>query len=182
MFLVVIGAIFVVLVGITAYYGAFYSVDVQVKQTGGETIVYEKMKGDYSLSKAVMDKIYEKLQADYQIESTQGIGIYYDNPRDVPTAELRFDVGCVLPDGVIDRLEDLKAEFLVKTLEEREYLEAEFPFRGGPSVFLNIMKTYPALQRFAEVNDYNQEAPIIEIYDVPNKKIIVRMEATLMRS
>ena len=44
------------------------------------------------------------------------------------------------------------------------------------------MKTYPALQRFAEANDYNQEAPIIEIYDVPNKKIIVRMEATLMRS
>ena len=38
-----------------------------------------------------------------------------------------------------------------------------------------IMKVYPALDKYLKEHKYS-DSPIMEIYDVPNKKIIYRKE------
>jgi len=38
------------------------------------------------------------------------------------------------------------------------------------------MKVYPALNKFAKQNGFNEESAVMEIYDVPNKKILYRKE------
>ena len=51
----------------------------------------------------------------------------------------------------------------------------EFPFRNKFSIFVGIMRVYPAMESYLEQMGY-EEAPVMEIYDVPNKKIIYIME------
>jgi hypothetical protein len=38
------------------------------------------------------------------------------------------------------------------------------------------MKVYPAIEKFVEENGYKKEGAVMEIYDVPNKKIVYRKE------
>jgi len=39
------------------------------------------------------------------------------------------------------------------------------------------MKVYPSLMKFAKENGYSEVGPIMEIYDMPDNKIIYRKEA-----
>jgi hypothetical protein len=43
------------------------------------------------------------------------------------------------------------------------------------SILVGLMKVYPALEKYTKENGYAGGA-IMEIYDVPNKKIIYRQE------
>ena len=38
------------------------------------------------------------------------------------------------------------------------------------------MKVYPALNKYAIQNGYNEEGLVMEIYDIPNNKILYRKE------
>jgi len=173
---IVIGAV-VILTAIYAYYGGFRSVNFEVKETGGETFVYENVTGDYSQSPVVMDSIYYALLNDLKIETTKGAGIYYDNPQHVDKSKLRSEIGCML-DSEVDSLKmvQLNNRFKVKTLPKTNYIVTEFPNKGMMSTFVGIMKVYPAMTGFVEKNGY-KNSPVMEIYDVPTMTIIYRMEA-----
>jgi hypothetical protein len=49
-----------------AYYGGFVNISPEIKEVGGQTLVYEKITGDYSQSSAASDRVYKKLLEDYQ--------------------------------------------------------------------------------------------------------------------
>ena len=38
------------------------------------------------------------------------------------------------------------------------------------------MKVYPALNKFAKQNGFNEESAVMEMYDIPNKKLLYRKE------
>lgn len=38
------------------------------------------------------------------------------------------------------------------------------------------MKVYPAIEKYVEINGCKNEGSVMEIYDVPNKKIVYRKE------
>jgi hypothetical protein len=61
-------------------------------------------------------------------------------------------------------------------LPEQRNIISEFPYKGKLSVLFSIMKVYPALSKFAIMNGFDEESAIIEIYDIPNKKIFYRKE------
>lgn len=163
------------LLGVYTYYGGFNKVECKVVHTGGETFVYEDMKGDYSQSPIVMDKIYNALVKE-KIKSTVGCGIYYDNPQEVEKSKLRSEQGCIIDvkDSVI--ITDLQKRYKVKTIPETDYLVAEFPFKGKTSIMLGIMKVYPAINQYVKANGLSEKGVVIELYDTPNKKIIYRKE------
>lgn len=174
--LIIIGAFILFLVCLYAYYGGFKKISIRVEQQGGETIVYENVTGDYSQTPQYTDKVYYALLNDDKIETTKGIGIFYDNPKKVDKVKLRSEIGCVLDridSGTVRKLSD---KYQLKTLPEGEYIIAEFPLKGSMSFMAGVLKVYPALNKYCAEHGY-KDGPITEIYDVPNKKIIYRKEA-----
>ncbi len=60
---------------------------------------------------------------------------------------LRSEAGCIIDNQYSDRASELDKEFLVKTIESKEYITAEFPYKGQLSVLLGIIKVYPVLEK-----------------------------------
>ena len=174
--LIILAVLVVSLIAVYAYYGGFKKISFSIEKQGGEFIVYENLVGDYSQSPKVSDRVYYALLNDEKIETTKGIGIYYDNPKNVAKDKLRSEIGCIVENADSTTMARLSEKYLVKTLPQSEFVVAEFPFKGKLSALFGIMTVYPALDKFCEEQGY-AESPITEIYDVPNKKIIYRKEA-----
>lgn len=172
--LIIVAAILILILLVYSYYGGFKNIKPQITKCGGETLVFEKVTGHYKQSAVVSDRVYDKLIKDYNIKTTKGFGLYYDNPQKVEESKLRSEVGCILESKDVEKTEELKKDFNVSVFATEEYIVAEFPFKGKMSVILGIMKVYPALNKFAEENGYNPDSPVMEIWDVPNKKTIYR--------
>ncbi|MDR2953780.1 MAG: GyrI-like domain-containing protein [Prevotella sp.] len=167
------------LMGVYTYYGGFSTITFEVKETGGEVFVYESVTGYYSQSPVYMDSIYDTLLHDFGIETTRGAGLYLDNPQHVDKDKLRAEVGCLL-DNPIDsaQMADISKVFKIKILPKASYIVGEFPHKGMMSVFVGIMRVYPALTEYMEENGYKDNSPVMEIYDIPKERIIYRKEVT----
>ena len=174
--LIVLAILVIAMVAFYTYYGGFKKLSISVSKSGGEVLIYEKIQGDYRQSGAIMDKIYYSLLNEDKIETFKGFGMYYDNPQKVEKSKLRSEAGCVLEKKDVDRLPILENKYTVRTLLEKDYIITEFPYKGKTSIFFGIMKVYPALNKFAILNEYKEDSPVMEIYDVPNNKILYRKE------
>ena len=156
--------------------GLFDEVKLEEKQTGPFTVVYEEHIGPYQETGTVQDKIYYKLLNEEKIETFKGFGIYYDNPKEVAAEELRSEVGSILEEKDLDKIDVLKEKgYQIKTIETQHSIVATFPFKNKLSIMLGIMKVYPAMEKHIQANNY-QPTPSMEIYDVPNKQIIYIFE------
>ena len=173
--LIIIGVLVALLISAYAYYGGFKTINIYTENQGGEVIVYENAIGDYKNSAQYTDRIYYELLNNDQVETTKGIGIYYDNPRIVDKEKLRSDVGCILDNPDDSTIARLSAKYQLKTLPKGNFIISEFPMKGGLSFMIGAMKVYPALIKYSEENNL-KESPVTEIYDVPNQKIIYRRE------
>ncbi len=174
--LIIIVTILLIVAIVFIYYGGFNKIPCHIEKQGGEKLVYKQMTGDYAKSAKLMDEIYYSLLNDYDIETYKGFGIYYDNPKNVEKSKLRSEIGCIIEDKDSSKLTQITEGLSIKTFPERSYIVTEFPGKGKLSIFFGIMKVYPAIEKFVEKNGYKQEGPIMEIYDVPNKKIVYRKE------
>jgi len=176
---IVIGLIMmvaIILVVFYTYYGGFRKIDIQISKTGGETLVYEKIKGDYRQSSVVMDKIYDLLLKNDKVQTYRGFGIYYDNPEKVEKSKLRSEAGCVIEHSDLEKISTIKENYSVKEFPKKKYIVTEFLYKGKISVFFSIMRVYPALREFARQNGYKENSPVMEIYDIPNEKILYRKQ------
>lgn len=174
--LIIIGLALVVMAIAFVYYGGFYKVTCRIEKQGGELLVYKPMTGDYAKSGRLMDEIYYALLNDYGIETYKGFGIYFDNPGDVEKSKLRSEIGCIIEEKDHLALSRLSEDFRIKTFPEKSYIVAEFPSKGKLSILFGIRKVYPAMEQFVKTNGYKSSGAVMEIYDVPNKKIIYRKE------
>jgi len=163
----------VILIGL-AYYGMFSNIMFKISKQGGETFVYEEMKGDYSQTPHLMDKIYYSLLDSEKITATKGCGIYYDDPNKVEKNKLYSEVGCIVENIDNAKLNELKQKYKVKVIPVEQCISTEFPYKGQLSVLVGLMKIYPAMNRFIEENQYSNTGAVTEIYDMPNNKIIYR--------
>lgn len=164
------------IVGLFAYYGGFHSVKLEVVDAGGEVIIYESHTGNYANTAEVMERIYTTLLNEEKIEATKGIGVYYDDPQKVKIEKLRYEAGEILEGVSEEKLSQLKEKYQIRTLPKGKYLTAEFPFKGFPSIFIGIMKAYPAMRTYFEENKINSTQPSQEIYDIPGQKTIYRIQ------
>ncbi len=174
--LIILGLIVVIIAALFIYYGGLRRVDFSIAKQGGETLVYVEQTGDYSKSAGPIDKMYYSLLNEEGIETFRGFGIYYDNPQKVEKSRLRSEVGNILEDPDPAILKKLEGRYNIKTLTEKEYIVTEFPYRGKMSVMMGIMKVYPAMNRFVKENGFDEDGWVMEIYDIPGKKIVYRKE------
>ena len=174
--LIILGLVVVIVAALFIYYGGLRKVGFNIVKQGGETLVYVEQTGDYSKSADPIDKMYYSLLNEEGIETFRGFGIYYDNPQKVEKSRLRSEVGNILEDPDPAILEKLEGRYNIKTLPEKEYIVTEFPYRGKLSVMMGIMKVYPAMKRFVRENGFDEDGWVMEIYDIPGKKIVYRKE------
>ncbi len=174
--LIVLLALAVFITAGYAWLGGFSKVKAADKVQGGEILVYQKVKGEYRNTAKVMDDIYYDLLNNKNIETYKGFGIYYDNPKEVEAADLRSDAGCILEPADAEQTDKLKVKYEIKEFPEKKYITASFPYKNKMSVMMSIMKVYPALNKYCEEKGYDTDTPVMEIYDVPNKKIYYRKE------
>ncbi len=163
----------IAILSIYAYLGGFTSIKVRSEVTGGEVIVYKEVRGNYKQTPDITNEIYYYLLNELGIETYKGIGIFYDNPKEVEAKELRSESGCVIEAVDVERLSSDKCKYRIQTLPTDTVITAELPFKGAFSIFMGFMKVYPAIEKYAHTHNMGN-GPIIEIYDVPNKKIIYR--------
>ena len=71
--------------------GIFSSVSVIEKEMGPYTLVYDSFVGDYKDTGPVFAGIHELLLKD-GIPTIDGIGIYHDDPAQVPAGQRRSDL------------------------------------------------------------------------------------------
>ncbi len=176
---VVLIILLIIAVLITAGYawlGGFSKVKAAEEIQGGEMLVYQEVKGEYRNTAKVMDDIYYDLLNNEKIETFKGFGIYYDNPKETETTDLRSDAGCILEHEDAEKAEALKGRYNVKQYPEKKYITASFPYKSKMSVMMSIMKVYPALNKYCKEKGYDTNTPVMEIYDIPNKKIYYRKE------
>jgi hypothetical protein len=165
----------IAIIAIYAYYGGFKKINFKIEEQGGEILVYEDMTGDYSQTPTVSDRVYYSLLNDEGIAATKGFGIYYDNPKMVEKSKLRSEIGCIIENADSATIADLANKYRVKTVPRKNYITTEFPFKGKLSVMFGLMKVYPTLEKYLQEHRYS-DSPIMEIYDVTNKKILYRKE------
>lgn len=154
-------------------FGAFSAVQIERGLAGGETVVYEEGRGDYRKSGELMDRVYHRLIETESIETNRGFGLFYDNPKEVEKQQLRYEAGCIL-DAEHGTIEDLKDSFKVRTIQQGECLIAEHPYKGRLSILLGTMRVYPAFEKYIRTHNLPQGGAVMEIYDVPGKKIVYR--------
>ncbi|MEK7764716.1 MAG: GyrI-like domain-containing protein [bacterium] len=161
------GVVVLVLVAALAaaawWYGMFRPVVVVEQQVGPLTLVYVEQTGSYAQTPRTMRAVDADLRA-REVGPLRGYGLFRDNPREVPTAQLRAEVGAVIADSDRRRLKDPSGRLKVRTLKRGPCLVAEIPFRGMPSIYVGIIRVYPALT--AALRGHAGAAPyIIELYD-----------------
>ena len=167
--------ILIIIPAIYGYYGGFSPIVIRTDIHGGEVIVYEAVKGDYKQTKEVTGKVYYALLNEDKIETTRGFGIFYDNPKKVAKDQLRSEVGCLLDNPTPETIARLSKKYSIKTLPMARNLVVEFPMKGFPSIIIGVMRVYPAIEKYS-IEHGLKESPIMEIYDVPNYKMIYRKE------
>lgn len=174
MVILIIGAVLAVgVIGIIIFLGSMGMLGqlaVEKKAMGPYIHVYESFTGPYPETGKVFDKVYNELKA-MDVDTTQGLGVYYDDPREVAKEKLRSDCGVVLQEKDQAQLETLKETFKVQTLEQKESIVATFPIKSNLSYMMGPMKAYPALTKYAEQNKL-EIIKTYELYDVPNNVIL----------
>lgn len=174
--LIIILTIFIILLLAFGYYGGLTKITVDIKKQGGETVVYQKINGDYKQSGVIMDKIYNSLLENDSIQTYKGFGKYYDNPKKIDKNKLRSEAGCIIEETDLHKIDRISGDFNTMVIPQTEYITAEYPYKNKLSILFSLLRVYPALNKFAEDNGFYEDSPVMEIYDIPNNRISYRKE------
>lgn len=170
---IIITVITAFLFGLYAYYGGFHDIKIETKIVGGEVVVYKKVTGDYKQTSSVTTEIYDYLLNNLKIETYKGIGIFYDNPKNVKKEDLKSEVGCIIEAKDVNKLNATNCKYRIKQLPYSQSSVTEFPYKGGISILIGLNRVYPKMEKYIKMHNLPQN-PVTEIYDVPNKKIRYR--------
>ena len=170
----IIGIVLLILIVNTylflARYGLFARVTVHEASVGPYVLVYKKHVGDYKQVAPVMDEMYHTLRDTFAIETTKGFGLYYDKPGEVPAAELRSAVGCIVEGRTADELAAMSLPYGVREYPASMSVVADFPYTGRLSIILGVLKVYPVFSKYIAGKNH-PHTPVMELYDQPNRII-----------
>ncbi|HEY9123414.1 MAG TPA: hypothetical protein PK252_07765 [Bacteroidales bacterium] len=163
----IIGLLVLVVVIYLAVMGMFSSPKVTEKEMGPYCFVYEDFTGPYQNTGPVFDKVY-KAMTDAGIKSTLGIGVYFDNPAEVPAEKLRSQCGAIYDIADSAKVAKLLPTYKLGKIEKKTFVVVEFPIKGAMSYMIGPAKCYPVLDKYFTEKGM-KAAESFEIYDMPNK-------------
>lgn len=165
--LILLAGLFIALI----YSGLFSSVEIREGDIGPFILVYQNHIGDYAGTGDIQNTIYQTLQKEFNVSATKGFGQYYDDPKKVPAEKLRSIAGCILEPEYRGLIPVIKKKYTVGEYGTTKSVIAEFPYRNQLSIFLGVLRVYPALDEYIRHKGY-PFTPAFEIYDLGSKKII----------
>ena len=171
-FLYIVLPIIALLIIFAWYIGYFCKIQLAEKEVGPYTVAYAEHIGPYTKVGPVMDQVYNDLIAE-NIKPTLGYGEYFSNPKITPKEELRSEVGSIIEENDISKLDRTGVKYKVKTLAKNNSLVAEFPYKNILSFMIGPMKVYPAMQKYMDKNnmEWTEDMPSMEIYNMEKKVI-----------
>jgi hypothetical protein len=157
------------------YMGYFSLINIEEKEEGGYKIIGVNVTGPYSNVAKDMEQVSKQLK-DMGVVSTKGFGIYYDDPKMVPAEKCRSFVGNIIEEKDFKLVSEFKPEGLkIDSILKAKSVVAEFPIKNSLSFMIGPMKVYPALSNYMRGKGYTSVLSV-EIYDIPNKKIMFMMQ------
>lgn len=166
------------LIGLTlAYHGFFDKYEVTEKEVGPYMLATKRFVGSYYKVGPTMTEVDTWLREN-GVESTKGVGLFYDTPTEVEEDKLRSDVGNVLENVDEEKLIEIKEKYEVKELAKQNAVVVEFPIKSPLSYMLSPMKVYPIISKYWLEKGYPAEGGAgysMEIYDMTGKKTIYVM-------
>jgi hypothetical protein len=172
--MMIVGAAIIIL--LTGWYmGYFDHINVAEKEEGGYKVIGVNVIGPYANVAKDMENVNKQIK-DMGVVSTKGFGIYYDDPKMVSAEKCRSFVGNIIEEKDFELVSKLKPEGLqIDSIPKTKSLVAEFPIKNSLSYMIGPMKVYPELSKHMSEKGY-ETALSVEIYDIPNKKIIFMMQ------
>ena len=141
------------------YLGIYNSVNVKKATVGPYQIVCLDHIGPYQNIRIKIQNV-KKLLDDKGIIPLAACGIYYDDPKSVPSEKLRSKGGWLVEDNVdIEILENVN-------IPEREVVVAKV--KAHPAIA--PIKTFPKIHTWLIANNFVPSGPCLEIYH--NNKIV----------
>ena len=133
-------------------------------------VAFIRKKGDYKNAGKVMDEVYFRLK-DKGILTEKGFGLYFDNPNDVKKDDRNYFAGVVLTDEQYKKYKQVDSNIETAIVYPGDSVVARFVYRTRISVFLAVIKVYPAIEKYIKDNNLSTGA-IIELYDMDEKNIL----------
>lgn len=146
-----------------SYYGLFAKIEIREIEMGPYYFAFDKHQGEYRKIGPVFSKLYYRLMND-NIDSRQGLGIYFDNPRFVEKTNLRSIAACLVDGNDPKNRAVLDKKYMTGEIPRSLCAVVEFPYKGNLSVILGVMKVYPKLAAWLQEKKY-PDMPLLELYD-----------------
>lgn len=172
---VILAIAVVMIVVFLIYMGVFSKVSISEQIKGPYTFAYVEHVGPYHEVGKVMMELDNKMRK-LGFNSTDGLGIYYDDPKKTPKNKLRSEVGSIITVDDMDKIENNRDKLNFKTIEKQKYLVAKFPIKNILSYMLGPMKIYPAFEKHLKDKNIGVPTKGLELYDMTNKTIFFMME------
>ena len=152
------------------YSGLFSRIAVKEIELGPFVMAYEDHTGSYSDVGKVFQRQRDSLEKEFKIKPARYAGIYLDDPQSVPKEKLRSEIGFIIDDKDIGRLDDLKTRFKVRKLDRIKYASVLFPHRNPASIFIGVVRVYPRLGQYVKDRKYKTDYGL-EIYDSARRQV-----------
>jgi DNA gyrase inhibitor GyrI len=166
--IVILGILIGIAAGVLSFYGLFAPINIQEREIGPLMFVMEKHVGAYKDVGSLIDNMQRDLKDD-GIETSMGLGIYYDDPKATPEDKTRCILGRILEDTDRSRVMEIEKRYKIGELPQTNYLVVEFPFKGLPSIVIGIYRVYPKIAKYMKTHEI-PKMPIIEVYDSKAQK------------
>jgi hypothetical protein len=151
------------------YAGVLDKADVALSVACGPyNLIYREHKGPYKGVRVALYDVYRYLSEKRSITPQKGFAIFYDNPRTTKSADLR-SIGGYITDSL---LANVAAPYSVRVFQRTPAVVGVFPLRSFMSPMTGPMKFYPAMLALLEKTKRTPDGPVMEIYDVPGRKIL----------
>jgi hypothetical protein len=167
----IMGSILIFVVSALVYSGIFTGIKIEEKKLGPYKVVYEDHRGSYSKIAPIMDSVYKKLKSD-GIDSTTGIGIYYDNPEEVEDSNLRSRGGCVIQEKDYSSFDMIKSGYKVIDIPAYKCVTLEFPLKTKLSIIIGVIKGYPKIKKHLDGKNLRTIDAPYELYEKNSKMTI----------
>ncbi len=172
--LIIVGIILIIFLLFANYMGMFKKISVKPIALAETYVVYMSYTGPYSKQ----NEVYKKLEAFAGKEnSSEGIGVYFDDPKTTPKEKTRALVGLIVTEEVYNKfmLSAVKAPDDIKFAKLPEFagFYAQFPYKNPMSFMVGPMKVYPAFYKYyiKEKIKFLDKMVTIEVYDAKLKYI-----------
>ena len=174
-FFIILALILVIFLGTLTYLGGFKKMTVDEVNMNQFFYMYKTHKGSYRKIGKLFKELNE-LKKSKKLNSNNFIGVYYDDPNEIPEEQLRAEAGISLLKNEYDEFQKNPEfdKFQFRIIPPADYVHTTFKYSNTLGMILAIMKAYPALTeylhkvKFYEDNKENfsqKKSYALEIYE-----------------